>query len=130
MTREKTKRTLQEIKELIAQEEDLLRPLIGAVLQEILEAEMSQALGAEKGERVQGRLGYRSGYYVRSLITRVGKLELRVGVPLSSEPKRTLSSVAQTSAPWERRWFSTRSMRSSFPASTLPSPTTKRFAVL
>ena len=39
---------------------------------------MSQALGAEKGERVEGRLGYRSGYYVRSLITRVGKLELRV----------------------------------------------------
>ena len=25
-----------------------------------------------------GRLGYRSGYYDRTLITRVGKLELRV----------------------------------------------------
>ncbi len=37
MTQRKTKRTLQEIKELIAAEEDLLRPLIGAVLQEILE---------------------------------------------------------------------------------------------
>jgi len=69
MTRKKTKRTLQEIKELIAEEEDLLRPLIATMLQEILEAEMSQALGAEKGERVEGRLGYRSGYYVRSLIT-------------------------------------------------------------
>src|ERR1700758_5098129 len=78
MTRGKTKRSLQEIKELIAGEEDILRPLIGAVLQEVLEAEMSQALGAEKGERIEGRLGYRSGYYVRSLITRVGKLELRV----------------------------------------------------
>ena len=31
-----------------------------------------------EGERVEGRLGYRSGYYPRSLITRVGKLELRV----------------------------------------------------
>src|ERR1700730_15246429 len=78
MTRGKTKRSLQEIKELIAGEEDILRPLIGAVLQEILEAEMSQALGAEKGERIEGRLGYRSGYYVRSLITRVGRVELRV----------------------------------------------------
>jgi len=78
MTRGKTKRSLQEIKELIAGEEDILRPLIGAVLQEVLEAEMSQALGAEKGERVEGRLGYRSGYYVRSLITRVGRVELRV----------------------------------------------------
>src|SRR3984893_4034569 len=39
---------------------------------------MSEALGAQKGERTEGRLGYRSGYYVRSLVTRVGKLELRV----------------------------------------------------
>ena len=70
MTRGKSKRSVQEIKELIAGEEDILRPLIGAVLQEVLEAEMSQALGAEKGERIEGRLGYRSGYYVRSLITR------------------------------------------------------------
>ena len=35
-------------------------------------------LGAERGERTAGRLGYRSGYYGRTLITRVGKLELRV----------------------------------------------------
>src|SRR6516225_2153085 len=78
MTQKKAKRSLQEIKELIGEEQDILRPLISAVLQEILEAEMSEALGAAKGERSAGRLGYRSGYYVRSLITRVGKLELRV----------------------------------------------------
>ena len=30
------------------------------------------------GERIEGRLSYRSGYYPRSLITRLGKLELRV----------------------------------------------------
>src|ERR1700748_3263917 len=78
MTRGKTKRSLQEIKELIAGDQDILRPLVGAVLQEILEAEMSQTLGAEKSERSAGRLGYRSGYYSRTLITRVGKLELRV----------------------------------------------------
>jgi putative transposase len=39
---------------------------------------MLEALGAGKSERSEGRLGYRSGYYGRSLITRVGKLELRV----------------------------------------------------
>jgi transposase-like protein len=44
----------------------------------VLEAEMTEALSAEKGERTAGRLGYRSGYYDRTLITRVGKLELRV----------------------------------------------------
>jgi transposase-like protein len=39
---------------------------------------MTEALGAEKGERAAGRQGYRSGYNGRTLITRVGKLELRV----------------------------------------------------
>src|SRR4029077_9414585 len=45
---------------------------------EFLEAEMTEAIGAQKGERVEGRSGYRRGYYPRSLVTRVGKLELRV----------------------------------------------------
>jgi putative transposase len=44
----------------------------------VLEAEMTEALCAEKGERTPARLGYRSGYYGRTLVTRVGKLELRV----------------------------------------------------
>jgi putative transposase len=37
------------------------------VLQELLEAEMSATLGAEKGERTAARLGCRSGYYGRTL---------------------------------------------------------------
>ena len=52
--------------------------MLRAVIQEFLEAEMAEAVGAEKGERIEGRSGYRSDYYPRSLITRVGKLELRV----------------------------------------------------
>ena len=47
-------------------------------LQQVLEAEMEEALQAGKGERTTGRLGYRSGYYNRAIITRVGKIELRV----------------------------------------------------
>jgi putative transposase len=47
-------------------------------MQEMLEAEMTDALGAEKSERTPARLGYRAGYYTRTLVTRVGKLELRV----------------------------------------------------
>jgi putative transposase len=52
--------------------------LVRTALQEVLEAEMTEALGAEKAERTAGRLGYRSGYYSRTLITRIGKLERRV----------------------------------------------------
>src|SRR5439155_215649 len=58
--------------------EEFLRVLVRTALQEVLEAEMVEALGAEKSERTAGRQGYRSGYYGRTLITRVGKLELRV----------------------------------------------------
>src|ERR1700733_12680614 len=39
---------------------------------------MDETVGAQKRERTPGRLGYRSGYYPRTLVTRVGKLELRV----------------------------------------------------
>ena len=69
MTRKETRRSSQEIKAMMSQEEDFLRPLIKVALQEMLEAEMSEALGAQKGERTEGRVGYRSGYYVRSLVT-------------------------------------------------------------
>ena len=39
---------------------------------------MTDTLGAEPGERTEERLGYRAGHYPRTLVTRVGKLELRV----------------------------------------------------
>jgi len=62
----------------ILTEDDSLRKLMQTLLQEALEAEMERTLLAGKSERTAGRLGYRSGYYTRSLVTRVGKLELRV----------------------------------------------------
>jgi putative transposase len=82
MTRKKHSSKLhnwkQELKDLIAEDKDLLKAVVREVVQEVLEAEMDDSLQAEKGERTSSRLGYRSGYYSRSLITRVGKLELRV----------------------------------------------------
>jgi putative transposase len=57
---------------------DGVRELFREVLQEVLEAEMTETLQARPGERTRERLGLRSGYYPRTLITRVGKLELRV----------------------------------------------------
>ena len=65
-------------KALMGEQEDFLRPLIREVIQQVLEAEMEEAIGAAKGERTPERQGYRSGYYGRTLVTRVGKLELRV----------------------------------------------------
>src|SRR4051812_47597090 len=67
-----------EVKQILAEDQDLLKAVVAATLQQTLEAEMDEALGAEKSERTPGRLGYRAGYYGRTLITRVGKIELRV----------------------------------------------------
>src|SRR5690606_10411461 len=78
MTRIERKSDKVALKELLGADEDYLRTLVAAVVETTLEAEMAAALGAEKGERTQERLGYRSGYYRRSLVTRVGTLELRV----------------------------------------------------
>src|SRR5947208_9273410 len=73
-SREEWKAALVEL----VKEGDYLRTLVEQVVQQVLEAEMDDTLGAEKGERTPSRRGYRSGYYHRTLITRVGKLELRV----------------------------------------------------
>lgn len=78
MTRTEFKRKFSDVKEFFSEEKDGLKNILREVLQEILEQEMSDSLGAGKGERSPSRLGYRSGYYERSLVTRVGKLELRV----------------------------------------------------
>ena len=51
MPQGKLRPTLAEVKALLTEDRDFLRPLVQAVLQELLEAEMTEALGAEKGER-------------------------------------------------------------------------------
>jgi len=66
------------VKELLSANQDFLRPLVQEVVQQVLEAEMDETVGAGKSERTNERVGYRSGYYSRTLVTRVGKLELRV----------------------------------------------------
>jgi putative transposase len=64
--------------EALKEEDDAFRRLLERIVQEVLEAEMEETVGAEKSERTGNRRGYRSGYYGRTLVTRVGKLELRV----------------------------------------------------
>jgi len=78
MTKRQGRAGTIDVKAVLAEDEEFLRALVRTALQEVLETEMTEALGAEKGERAAGRQGYRSGYYGRTLITRVGKLELRV----------------------------------------------------
>jgi putative transposase len=78
MTRKTDNKPLSELKALMTEDADFLRSMVQIALQEVLEAEMNEALGASKSERSPARLGYRSGYYPRKFITRVGTIELRV----------------------------------------------------
>ena len=78
MTRKQYSISAAELKQLLKSDGDFLRPLVEGLVQATLEAEMDETLGAQKGERTPRRLGYRSGYYERTLTTRVGKLELRI----------------------------------------------------
>ena len=63
---------------LVSQDRDLLKALAKEALDQVLQAEMTEFLGAAPGERSDARTGYRAGYYSRGLITRIGKIELRV----------------------------------------------------
>jgi putative transposase len=74
---ERTRRR-DEWKAVLAEDPAFLKDIVQTAVQELLEAEMAAALGADKHERTGQRLGYRSGYYTRMLVTRVGSLELRV----------------------------------------------------
>ena len=78
MTRNENKPSRAAVKELMGANHDTLREIVQDLLQEMLEGEMTEALGAGKSERSDACVGYRSGHYNRRLITRVGKLELRV----------------------------------------------------
>jgi transposase-like protein len=78
MTEKKHSSRLADVKALLAEEPDVMKALVKEALQEVLDAEMTEFLGADRSERSAGRTGYRSGYYSRGLVTRIGKLELRV----------------------------------------------------
>jgi len=55
-----------------------LAKLVEAVLNQILEAQVTETLGADRHERSDERQGYRNGYRARTLYTRVGPVTLQV----------------------------------------------------
>lgn len=70
------------VQEALTDTPDFLRDLHTA-LQEMLEAEMTEHVGAERHERTPERTGHRNGYKPRTLTKRVGTLTLKV--PQDSE---------------------------------------------
>jgi len=58
--------------------DDALAGLVEQIVQQVLEAQVTDYLQAQPYERTTERQGYRNGYKPRRLTTRVGTLELRV----------------------------------------------------
>ena len=64
--------------EVLLDDPGFLREIVERVLQEMLEAEMTQHIGAAPYERTERRTGQRNGHKPRMLRTRVGALNLLV----------------------------------------------------
>jgi len=67
------RRWSEEFRKALSEDRDLLKTIVEETLQQVLEGEMAGALQAGKSERTETRLGYRAGYYNRTLVTRVGE---------------------------------------------------------
>src|ERR671912_1888781 len=78
MTTDHRKREAQAAQGVLIDDADFLREIVQRVLQELLEAEMTQHVGAAPHQRTEKRTGHRNGYKPRTLRTRVGTLNLLV----------------------------------------------------
>ena len=77
-TRTKRSAKSSRIEALVGDARALLKGRLKESLPEVLEAEMTEAVGAGPGERTTDRVGYRSGYDSRGVVTRTGKVEFWV----------------------------------------------------
>jgi len=80
-TMAETKRmTAEQVVSFLLEEEgiDFLRESLRWVVQQLMEAEVSELIGAERGERSEERLTHRNGYRPRSWATRAGEIELAI----------------------------------------------------
>ena len=76
-----TKRmTAEQVVSYLLEEEglDFLRESLSWVVQQLMEAEVSELIGAERGQRSEERLTHRNGYRPRRWDTRAGELELAI----------------------------------------------------
>ena len=66
------------VQQILIDDPEFLRRIVERTLQQLLEAEITEHIGAAPYERTQNRKGHRNGYKPRKLKTRVGTLDLLV----------------------------------------------------
>src|SRR5689334_11675846 len=79
---------------------DLIRESVRTVLQELIEAEAAEAIGAARYERTDTRINERNGSRPRTLSTKAGDIDLRIPklrkgsfFPLILEPRRRIDQA-------------------------------------
>jgi Transposase, Mutator family len=72
MTHDHRKPEVAAAQERLLDEADFLREIVQRVLQEVLEAQMTEHIGAAPYERTDARKGHLNGHMPRALKTRVG----------------------------------------------------------
>src|SRR3954452_10410825 len=72
--------TIEEVVRQVLRDEhgDVIRESVRAVPHELMEAEVSELIGAELGERSEDRATHRNGYRPRRWDTRAGEIELQI----------------------------------------------------
>src|ERR671916_59473 len=72
--------TIEEVVRRVLRDEhgDVIRESVRAVAQELMEAEISELIGAQHGERTEDRATHRNGYRSRRWDTRAGEIELQI----------------------------------------------------
>jgi putative transposase len=83
--------------EFLLNDAGFLRGVVRGLVQELLEAEMDEYIGAGRYERIATRRGYRSGHRPRKLLTRLGELELAVPTERSGRHRTRLFERYQRS---------------------------------
>jgi Transposase, Mutator family len=119
--------TAEKVVSFLLEEEgvDFLRESLRWVVQQLMEAEVSELIGAERGERSPERLTHRNGYRQRAWQTRAGEIELAIPkirrgsyFPSSLEPRKrseqalvavvqeptSLASRLARSTSWSSHW--------------------------
>jgi putative transposase len=106
--------TIEEVvkRVLLDEHADVIREAVKALAAEMMELEVSELIGAERGERrPEDRATHRNGYRPRRWDTRAGEIELQI-------PSCARAAIF-------RAFWSRAGARSSAPTSSASSPTTR-----
>ncbi len=88
------------LKDLFLQDGGVAK-LVEQVLNQVLQAQVTEQLKAEPYERTQERQGYRNGTLPHPITTRVGRLVLRVpGFAMASSQPKCLPAISAVSKHW------------------------------